>query len=300
MVETARHAVLETDLPGAINRRRGKVRDIYEYEDGLLLVASDRISAFDCVMPNGIPDKGRVLTGLSVFWFDRLSDIIPNHLISADVSDFPAVVDDHSDLLDGRAMWVKKAEVVPIECVARGYLSGSGWRSYQDCGEICGHKLPEGLRESGRLPEPIFTPATKAETGHDENITCEMCARLVGSELANWLEEVTLRLYTEAADYLDDHGLILADTKFEFGLVDGDLILIDEALTPDSSRYWDRDRYEPGRPQDSLDKQPVRDYLDTLDWDKKPPAPQLPADVVADTRRRYREIYRRITGQPLD
>ncbi|MFP3902647.1 MAG: phosphoribosylaminoimidazolesuccinocarboxamide synthase, partial [Armatimonadota bacterium] len=218
----------------------------------------------------------------------------------ADVADFPEVLNEHSELLDGRAMWVKKAEVIPIECVARGYLSGSAWRSYKDCGEICGHKLPDGLRESDRLPEPIFTPATKAKTGHDENITCEMCARLVGSELANWLEKITLRLYIEAADYLDEHGLILADTKFEFGLIDGDVTLIDEALTPDSSRYWDKDLYQPGQSQDSLDKQPVRNYLDTLDWDKKPPAPELPADIVADTRRRYREIYRRITGQPLD
>lgn len=300
MVDVAKHAVMETDLPGALSRRQGKVRDIYEYEDGLLLVATDRISAFDCVMPNGIPDKGRILTGLSVFWFDRLSDVIPNHLVSADVADFPEVLSDHADLLDGRAMWVEKADVIAIECVARGYLSGSAWREYKDCGEICGHILPEGLVESEKLPEPIFTPATKAETGHDENITCDMCAELVGSEMARWLENVTLELYSSAADYLDDRGLILADTKFEFGLVDGDLTLIDEALTPDSSRYWDKDLYEPGRPQDSLDKQPVRDYLDTLEWDKTPPAPQLPPEIVADTRRRYREIYRRVTGEEID
>ncbi len=299
MTDSPQQAVLATDLPGAISRRQGKVRDIYEFADGLLIVATDRISAFDVVMPNGIPDKGKVLTQLSLFWFDRLAGVVPNHLISADVADFPGALGDCADLLAGRSMWVKRAEVLPVECVARGYLSGSAWKSYQDSGETCGHKVPEGLAESDKLPQPIFTPATKAESGHDENITGEVCAEMVGDELAQRLQDTTLALYLQASEYVAERGLILCDTKFEFGLIDGELTLIDEALTPDSSRYWDAEIYEPGRPQDSLDKQPVRDYLEALDWNKEPPAPVLPPEIVANTRQTYRTIYRRITGHEL-
>ncbi len=299
MTDRPDQAILATDLPGAVSRRQGKVRDIYEFDEGLLIVASDRISAFDVVMPNGIPEKGKVLTQLSLFWFDKLAGVVPNHLISGEVADFPAVVADYAELLSGRSMWVQKAEVLPVECVARGYLSGSGWKSYQQSGEVCGHQLPAGLVESDKLPEPLFTPATKAESGHDENITTERCAEMVGDELAQRLQDTTLALYLQASEYVAQRGLILCDTKFEFGLIDGELTLIDEALTPDSSRYWDAESYEPGRPQDSLDKQPVRDYLETLDWNKEPPGPLLPPAIVANTRQTYRTIYRRITGQEL-
>ena len=300
MSDGPQQAVLGTDLPGAISRRAGKVRDVYEYEDGMILVATDRISAFDCVMPNGIPEKGKVLTQLSLFWFEKLAELAPNHLLSAEVADFPAAVAEYADLLAERSVWVKKAEVVPIECVARGYLSGSAWKSYQESGEVCGHALPAGLVESAQLPEAIFTPAIKAESGHDENISIERCVELVGSDMAGRLEELTLELYSAAAEYVAERGLILCDTKFEFGLADGELIIIDEMLTPDSSRYWDAEKYAPGKPQESYDKQFVRDYLNTLDWDKEPPAPTLPAEIVAETRRIYRTIYRRITGQELD
>ncbi len=299
-MESPQQALLSTDLPGAIARRQGKVRDVYEYEDGVLLVATDRISAFDCVMPNGIPDKGRVLTRLSLFWADNLGDLVPYHLLSADPADYPPALAEYADILAGRSMWVQKAEVIPIECVARGYLTGSAWKSYQQTGAICGHELPAGLQESAKLPEPIFTPATKAESGHDENVSRETCATLVGSELAEWLETLTLKLYSTAADYVAERGLILCDTKFEFGIVDGAVTLIDEMLTPDSSRYWDAEAYAPGKPQESYDKQFVRDYLNSLDWDKEPPAPELPAEIVAETRRIYRTIYRRITGDELD
>lgn len=299
-MESPQQALLSTDLPGAITRRQGKVRDVYEYEDGVLLVATDRISAFDCVMPNGIPDKGRVLTQLSLFWADKVRDLVPYHLLSADPADYPPVLAEYADMLAGRSMWVQKAEVIPIECVARGYLTGSAWKSYQQMGAICGHELPAGLQESAKLPEPIFTPATKAESGHDENVSREVCATLVGSELAEWIETLTLKLYSTAADYVAQRGLILCDTKFEFGLVDGAVTLIDEMLTPDSSRYWDAETYAPGKPQESYDKQFVRDYLNGLDWDKEPPAPELPVEIVAETRRIYRTIYRRITGDELD
>jgi len=295
--ELPEKAILTTDLPGAISRRSGKVRDVYEYEQGLLLVATDRISAFDCVMPNGIPGKGNILTALSVFWFDKTRHIVPNHLLSTNVDDFPAEVAECGAILEGRTMWARKAKVIPVECVVRGYLSGSGWRSYKENGEICGHQLPEGLVESAQLPEPIFTPATKAPSGHDENITRERVVEITGSSLAKDLEEKTLELYQFAADFARQRGFILADTKFEFGLVNGDLILIDELLTPDASRYWDVDQYEPGRPQQAYDKQYVRDYLDSLDWDKEPPAPQLPAEVIAQTRQIYLETLHRITGQ---
>ena len=297
MSEVPEKAVLTTNLLGAISRRSGKVRDIYEYEQGLLLVATDRISAFDCVMPNGIPGKGKILTALSVFWFDETRHIVPNHLLSVNVEDFPAEVAEYRDMLAGRTMWVRKAKVIPVECVVRGYLSGSGWRSYKQTGEICDHNLPEGLVESDRLPEPIFTPATKAPSGHDENITWERVVEITGPSLAKDLREKTLELYQFAADFAHQRGFILADTKFEFGLVNGDLILIDELLTPDASRYWDVDQYEPGRPQQAYDKQYVRDYLDSLDWDKEPPAPELPAEVIAQTREIYLETLHRITGQ---
>jgi len=292
--------VLETDLPGAVSRRSGKVRDIYDYGDGLLLVATDRISAFDCVLPTGIPDKGRVLTGLSLFWFERTKHIVPNHLLSADPKDFPAAVDEYAEMLLGRAMWVRKAAVVPIECVVRGYLAGSAWKEYQATGRISDHQLPAGLRLADKLPEPIFTPATKALTGHDENITRQRAAEIVGPELAQKLEELSLTLYSFAADYAAQRGFLLCDTKFEFGMVDGELILIDEILTPDASRYWDAAKYEPGKQQEAFDKQYVRDYLETLDWDKTPPAPPLPPEVVAETRRIYLSAYERITGRPLN
>jgi phosphoribosylaminoimidazole-succinocarboxamide synthase len=288
--------ILHTDLPGALLRRSGKVRDIYDYGDCLLIVVTDRISAFDVVMPQGIPGKGKVLTALSKFWFDKTREIIPNHVLSTEVADFPAAVQPLGEMLEGRTMMVQKAEVVPIECVVRGYLAGSGWKAYRETGEICGYPLPAGLVQSDRLPRPIFTPSTKAESGHDENISCEEAARLVGDEIAGPLEEKSLALYQFASDYLASRRLIIADTKFEFGLLEGELIVIDEMMTPDSSRYWDVDKYAPGRSQESLDKQPLRDYLETLDWDKQPPAPDLPVEVVAATRKIYEEALRRVTG----
>ncbi len=297
MSEAAEETILTTNLPGAISRRSGKVRDIYQYEDGLLLVATDRISAFDCVMPNGIPGKGKILTALAAFWFGKTRHIISNHLLSVNVEDFPPQVAEYSDMLQGRTMWVRKAKVIPVECVVRGYLSGSGWRSYKETGQICERELPPGLVESDKLPEPILTPATKAASGHDENITCERMVEITGPSLAQDLEEKSLELYRFAAEFAGERGFILADTKFEFGLVNGDLLLIDEILTPDSSRYWDVNQYEPGQPQQAYDKQFVRDYLDTLDWDKEPPAPQLPPEVITQTRQIYLETLHRITGQ---
>ena len=297
MSEAAEETVLTTNLPGAISRRSGKVRDIYQYEDGLLLVATDRISAFDCVMPNGIPGKGKILTALAAFWFGKTRHIIPNHLLSVNVEDFPPQVAEYRDMLQGRTMWVRKAKVIPVECVVRGYLSGSAWRSYKETGQICERKLPPGLVESDKLPEPILTPATKAASGHDESITPERLVEITGPSLAQDLEEKSLELYRFAADFAHQLGFILADTKFEFGLVNGDLLLIDEILTPDSSRYWDVNQYEPGQPQQSYDKQFVRDYLDTLDWDKEPPAPQLPPEVITQTLQIYLETLQRITGQ---
>jgi phosphoribosylaminoimidazole-succinocarboxamide synthase len=279
---------------------RGKVRDIYEAEDDLLMVASDRISAFDVVLPTPIPDKGRVLTGLSLFWFERTGDIVANHVLTADVDGFPPVFRDNEDELAGRAMLVKRARVVPIECVARGYLSGSGWKEYRTTGRVCGIELPPGLVESDRLPEPIFTPATKAAEGHDENITLERAAELVGEGLAQRLKELTLTLYEFAAALALDRGIIVADTKFEFGLSGGELILVDEVLTPDSSRFWPADRYAAGGAQPSFDKQYVRDWLDGSGWDHEPPAPELPPEVVGQTAVRYREAYERITGEAFD
>jgi phosphoribosylaminoimidazole-succinocarboxamide synthase len=291
--------VLKTDLPGALMARSGKVRDIYDYGDGLLIVASDRISAFDVIMQNGIPGKGKILTALSLFWFDVLKDLVPNHLISADVKDFPEAVQPFGDILEGRTMWCKKAEVIKVEAVVRGYLAGSGWKSYQESGEVCGHKLPPGLVQSDRLPNPIFTPTSKADVGHDENMTREQVKDLLGAELAEKLENTAIDVYLKASELAAARGFIIADTKFEFGLVDGEMILVDEVLTPDSSRYWDAEKYEPGRPQEAFDKQFVRDYLETLDWNKEPPGPELPAEVVGKTREIYLAALRRITGRGL-
>jgi phosphoribosylaminoimidazole-succinocarboxamide synthase len=278
---------------------QGKVRDIYEAgEDSLILVASDRISAFDVVLPTPIPDKGRVLSGLTLFWLEQTKDLVANHLITADYREFPEAFREPE--LAGRAMLVKKADVVMVECVARGYLSGSGWKEYTKSGTVCGIQLPGGLTESDRLPEPIFTPSTKATEGHDENITIEQAAELVGEGLARKLEELTLTIYERGAEVARELGIILADTKFEFGFVDGELILIDEVLTPDSSRFWPADEYQPGGPQPSFDKQYVRDWLDGSGWDHEPPAPDLPEDVVSNTVARYREAYERLTGESFD
>jgi phosphoribosylaminoimidazole-succinocarboxamide synthase len=280
---------------------KGKVRDIYEVEgDRLLLVTSDRISAFDVVLPNPIPDKGRVLTGLSLFWFERTRHVVPNHLISVSADDFPVEFAEHRDELGGRTMLVRKARMIPIECVARGYLSGSGWKEYRESGTVCGIRLPDGLVESDRLPEPIFTPATKAETGHDENISIERAGEIVGEGLAQRLKELTLTLYELGASLSRDRGVILADTKFEFGFIDEEIALCDEVMTPDSSRFWPAAEYEPGGPQPSFDKQYVRDWLDGSGWDHEPPPPELPPEVVGQTAARYREAYERITGEPFD
>ncbi|MBI2950881.1 phosphoribosylaminoimidazolesuccinocarboxamide synthase [bacterium] len=294
------NALLKTDLEGVRLFARGKVRDVYDLDDRLLIVATDRISAYDCVMPNGIPEKGEILTAMSLFWFGLTRDIVPNHLITADVGRYPEALRRFGDQLEGRSMLVRKAKRIDIECVVRGYLSGSGWREYRKTGMVCGLRLPEGLRESDRLPEPIFTPATKADSGHDENISFEQTAKLVGEDLARRLREVSIAVYRKARDYADGRGILIADTKFEFGLIDGEVALIDEVLSPDSSRFWPKDRYEPGRPQDSFDKQLVRDYLDTLDWDKTPPAPALPEEIVRRTTEKYREAYQRLVASSLE
>lgn len=285
--------------------RSGKVRDIYEVDDEhLLIVASDRISAFDCVMPNAIPQKGQVLTQISKFWFAKFADLVPNHLLASDVREFPAdlqsrLSDASKTKLHGRAMYVRKGEVVPFECVARGYLAGSGWKEYQQTGAVCGHELPAGLLESSRLPQAIFTPATKAESGHDINVSVATMAVSVGKELTAQLETLTLRLYNEAAAYAATRGIIICDTKFEFATYQGQLMLVDEVLTPDSSRFWSADQYAPGHAQPSFDKQYVRDYLETLEWDKQPPAPPLPDAVVANTSAKYLEAFRLLTGSEL-
>ena len=293
-----RTVISQTDFPGLKIRGRGKVRDIYELGDRLLIVATDRLSAFDVVLPTPIPDKGRVLTQLSLFWFEKLSDVIPHHVIAA--KDFTGELAPYAASLEGRAMLVRRTEPVPIECVVRGYISGSGWKDYQKTGAICGISLPAGLRESDRLPEPIFTPSTKATTGHDENISFEEAASRVGHSLVERLRRTSLTLYRHAAEHAAARGIIIADTKFEFGLLGQELIWIDEALTPDSSRFWPADHYAPGKSQPSFDKQYVRDYLERVGWDKLPPGPALPADVVEGTRERYREAYQRITGHALD
>ncbi len=295
---SAAKVIRETNFAGLAPIARGKVRDIYDLDDRLLIVATDRLSAFDVVMPTPIPDKGRVLTQLSLFWFDLLKDVIPNHVLSS--TDFPAPFDKFQSDLAGRSMVVRKTKPLPIECVARGYLSGSGWKEYRASGKICGIPLPDGLRESDRLPEPIFTPATKAVTGHDENIPFEQAAGMLGHDLAEQVRNVTLELYRRAAAYAEPRGIILADTKFEFGLLKGQLIWIDEALTPDSSRFWPATQYKPGGAQPSFDKQFVRDYLERIQWPKTPPGPDLPPDVVAATRAKYREAYRILVGHELE
>src|ERR1700674_1452144 len=287
--------VLETNVPGLKRRGRGKVRDIYEdpqHPDRLLIVATDRISAFDYILASGIPEKGRVLTQMSLFWFDLLRDTVPNHLLSTDMSGLPAE-------LEGRSMWVKRADMFDVECVVRGYLSGSGWKEYQQTGEVCGIPLPKGLRESDALPEPIFTPATKAQSGHDENISFDKVRDLIGQDLASRLRYLTLRIYRSAAEYARPRGIILADTKFEFGLVEGEIVLADEVLTPDSSRFWPVETYAPGGPQPSYDKQYVRDYLESIHWNKQPPAPALPEEVARRTSEKYKESYRALTGHSL-
>lgn len=276
--------------------RRGKVRDVYDLGGQLLIVATDRISAFDAVMPNGIPEKGKILTAISLFWFAKFAGKFENHLISADVGEYPKDVQKYRDQLEGRSMLVKKAEVVPIECVARGYIAGSGWKEYQGTQMVCGNKLPAGLKQCQQLPEPIFTPATKEESGHDINIGFEETVQRVGQKVAAEMREKTLSLYGLAAEYARERGVIIADTKFEFGKVGNKLILIDEVLTPDSSRFWPLKEYSPGRDQASFDKQFVRNYLETVKWDKNPPAPMLPKDVVEGTRQKYAEAYRMLTG----
>ena len=291
--------ILTTEIPELKLFQRGKVRDIYDLGDKLLIIATDRVSAFDSVLPTGIPMKGAVLTALSVFWFDYTKEIIGNHLITTDVGEFPGVSEDSRRILDGRSMLVKKANRIDIECVARGYLSGSAWAEYGEKGSVCGIELPSGLTESERLPEPIFTPAIKASSGHDENIGEERMNEIIEEELGGQLKEMTLNIYNKATAYAESKGIIIADTKFEFGLLDGELILIDELLTPDSSRFWPMDDYSAGRPQKSFDKQFVRDYLVGIKWDKEPPAPELPEDIVMKTRDKYLEAHRLITGNEL-
>lgn len=293
--------ISETIFPKLGLLRRGKVRDVYEVDDAhLLIVATDRISAFDCILPTPIPRKGEILTAISRFWFSRLQSITAHHLLATEVAQMPAVVQEYAAYLQGRSMFVRRTQVLPIECVVRGYISGSGWKDYLRTGEICGHRLPPDLQESAPLPAPIFTPATKAEQGHDENISEQRAGEIIGRERMEQVRDLSLRLYAEAARYARERGIIIADTKFEFGVdLDGRIILIDEVLTPDSSRFWPVDRYQPGRAQPSFDKQFVRDYLETLTWDKRPPAPPLPAEVAEATAARYLEAYRLLTGGEL-
>jgi phosphoribosylaminoimidazole-succinocarboxamide synthase len=297
-VGPATRIIRETQFAGLTPAARGKVRDIYDLGDRLLIVATDRLSAFDVILPTPIPDKGRVLTQLSLFWFNLLKDVIPNHVLSS--TDFPAPFDKFKDDLAGRSMVVRKTKPLPIECVVRGYVSGSGWKDYRTTGKICGITLPAGLRESDRLPAPVFTPATKAASGHDENISFEQAASLIGEELAEKVRTVSLEIYNRAAAYAEPRGIIVADTKFEFGLLNNHLIWIDEALTPDSSRFWSARLYSPGGPQPSFDKQFVRDYLERMQWPKTPPGPELPPEVVGATRAKYREAFRILTGRELD
>ena len=290
--------VLHTDFPDLKLAGRGKVRDIYDLGDSLLIVTSDRISAFDVIMNEGIPDKGYVLTQISAFWFHQMEDIIPNHIISTDVNDFPTECQKYADQLEGRSMLVKKAKPLPAECIVRGYLSGSGWKDYKATGSVCGIKLPEGLVESAKLPEPIFTPSTKAELGtHDENITFEQMVEMCGRELAEKVRDVTIKIYCKARDIADAKGIIIADTKFEYGIHNGELIIIDECMTPDSSRFWPKEGYKPGGAQPSFDKQYLRDYLETLDWGKTAPAPPLPEEVVRKTGEKYMEALVKLTGK---
>ncbi|MDD3579990.1 MAG: phosphoribosylaminoimidazolesuccinocarboxamide synthase [Desulfobacca sp.] len=289
-----------TDLPELGRVKRGKVRDIYDLGDYLLLVATDRVSAFDVILSDPIPAKGRILTQISAFWFKIISDLTPHHLISINVEDFPTPCQKYREILQGRSMLVKKAQPLPVECIVRGYLAGSGWQEYQRQGSICGCSLPAGLRESDRLPEPIFTPSTKAEAGtHDQNITCAEMTSQVGAEIAERVRALSLAIYQRAQAQAEPQGIIIADTKFEFGLSGGELILIDEILTPDSSRFWPRAEYEPGRPQHSFDKQYLRDYLTNIGWNRRPPSPNLPPDIIQATRKRYLEALVRLTGQEL-
>lgn len=290
--------VLETYLPLPLVAR-GKVRDVYAAGNDLLFIATDRISAFDCVLGSGIPGKGQVLTQMSLFWFEYLRNVVRNHVMTADVSEFPESLQPYREVLEGRSMLVRKARMVEVECVARGYLAGSGWKEYRESGTVCGIPLPAGLQDGDRLPEPIFTPATKAQSGHDENVPFAFVEDTVGRDLAEELRAKTLDIYGRAAAYAGERGILLADTKFEFGFVDGELTLADEVLTPDSSRWWPADTWKPGGPQVSFDKQYVRDYLETLPWNKQPPAPALPDDVVAKTSEKYREAYRLLTGHEL-
>jgi phosphoribosylaminoimidazole-succinocarboxamide synthase len=290
--------LLQVDLPGIPKIKSGKVREVFDLSDKLLFVATDRISAFDCVMPNGIPRKGEILTQISYFWFERLKCMVGNHLLSSATDPLPPQLEQYP-YLARRSMIVKKAQPLPIECVVRGYLAGSGWKDYQRTGAVCSVLLPHGMKESEQLPEPIFTPATKAETGHDQNISFAEATKLVGREIATTVRELSLRIYNEASEFARKNGIIIADTKFEFGIYNKRLILIDEVLTPDSSRFWPADQYEPGRGQPSFDKQFVRDYLETLDWNKQPPAPRLPDEIVAKTQEKYLEAYTRLTGKKL-
>jgi phosphoribosylaminoimidazole-succinocarboxamide synthase len=304
--------LLETSLSDLKLHNRGKVRDIYEVGEDLLIVATDRISAFDYVLGSGIPDKGKVLTQLSAFWFERMGDLVPHHLIATDVAKMPAALHRYKDVLKGRSMLCRRTRPIPIECVARGYLSGSGWKEYQQSGSVCGVTLPRGLRESDRLPQPIFTPATKAESGHDMNISEDEAARIVGRDLVTRLKQLTLEIYRRGCEHAESKGIIIADTKFEFGLAPAspsrrsaegaeadEIVLIDEVLTPDSSRFWPRDQYRPGQGQPSFDKQYVRDYLEEIRWNKQPPVPSLPEAVVQKTREKYLEAFRRLSGREL-
>ncbi len=296
---TQNRVLLQTDFPELALHARGKVRDLYNLNSHLLFVATDRISAFDYVLATGIPEKGRVLTQLSLFWFDFLKPMVQNHLVTASVQEYPEALQKYAEQLRGRSMLVNKAQMIDIECVARGYLSGSGWKEYQQTGAVCGIRLPAGLKESDKLPEPIFTPATKALNGHDENISFEEMARHTGKELAEKLRDLTLKIYTTAADYAAGKGIIIADTKFEFGHTAQGLVLADEVLTPDSSRFWPADKYQPGKAQESFDKQFVRDYLETIKWNKQPPAPALPEDVARKTSEKYIQAYRVLAGREL-
>jgi len=291
-------ALFETNLPGLPLQARGKVRDIYDAGEFLVIVATDRLSAFDCILPTPIPGKGRVLTQMTLFWLELLRDLVPNHFVTSDVSGYPAPFRPFRDQLEERSMLVRRAKMLPVECVARGYLSGSGWKDYQRTGALCGIPLPAGLVESGRLPEPLFTPASKAQSGHDENISFEQAEKLIGAS-AGAVRELTLQIYRRASEYAASKGIVIADTKFEFGYWNGQLILADEVLTPDSSRFWPQSSYQPGGPQPSYDKQYVRDYLESIQWNKQPPAPVLPVEVAAKTAEKYREAYHLLTGRTL-
>lgn len=302
MIDTKKNndVLLQTDIPDLELYASGKVRDIYRVDSNhLLFVASDRISAFDYVLASGIPEKGRVLTQLSLFWFEFLKDVVPNHLATADIAKYPAELQKYADQLRGRSMLVVSADMVTIECVVRGYISGSGWKEYKNGGSVCGIKLPAGLRESDKLPEPIFTPAIKATSGHDENISFERMVSLAGKELSEQLRDISIKIYKTAADYAETRGIIIADTKFEFGHTPRGLVLADEVLTPDSSRFWPMDKYHPGGAQESFDKQYVRDYLESIKWNKQPPAPGLPSEVAKKTSEKYVEAYTQLTGHPL-